>query len=86
MSSTIYIWLITGASAGLGKALALKALSQDDKVVATSRNIGRLDQLRAKGAATVQLDHNESLDRVKSSVAKIVSVYGKIDIVVNNTV
>lgn len=84
MPSTEYIWLITGASTGLGKELALKALSQGDRVIVTSRHVGRLELLEAQGATTVQLDHNEPLDNIKASIAQAVSVYGKIDIVVNN--
>lgn len=36
--TTSQTWLITGASRGLGRAIAEAALSQGHKVVATARN------------------------------------------------
>ena len=83
MSST-KVWLITGTSSGFGKDLVLKALAKGDRVVATSRDPNRLEPLKAKGAATIRLDHNESLEQVKAAVANAVAIYGRIDIVVNN--
>ncbi|KAI9874283.1 MAG: hypothetical protein M1830_009928 [Pleopsidium flavum] len=61
--STAKVWLITGASSGMGKELALKALAEGDHVIATSRSIERLSDLKAKGAVTVKLDQNQSIAR-----------------------
>ena len=49
-----------------------------------SRNMSRLEPLKAKGAAIVRLDHNEPFENVRSAVADVVRAYGKVDIVVNN--
>ncbi len=78
------VWLITGASAGIGKDLALKALANGDNVIATSRKVERLSTLKAKGAAAVKLDHNLPLDDVKAAMNEAVKIYGHIDILVNN--
>src|SRR6266536_4571521 len=39
------VWLITGASSGLGLALAEAALGRGDRVIATARDPQRLDEL-----------------------------------------
>ncbi|MFI0242023.1 hypothetical protein [Streptomyces sp. NPDC016845] len=36
------VWLITGASRGLGRAFTEAALAADDRVVAAARNTGPL--------------------------------------------
>ena len=78
-------WLITGASSGIGEELALKALAAGDHVVATSRSLSRLDKLKAKGAAVIALDHNQSYPHVKASIEEALRLAPNgIDIVVNN--
>jgi NAD(P)-dependent dehydrogenase (short-subunit alcohol dehydrogenase family) len=42
------VWLITGASSGLGRALAEAALGRGDRVVATARDPRRLDELAGR--------------------------------------
>ena len=78
------VWLITGASTGFGKELALVALARGDKVIATSRSTDRLEHLREKGAAAVRLDQNESFEHVKAAIKEALNIYGSLDIVVNN--
>ncbi len=39
------VWFITGSSKGLGKSLALEALTNGDNVVATARNVSQLNDL-----------------------------------------
>ena len=78
-------WLITGASSGIGEELALKAVSAGDHVIATSRSLPRLDKLKAKGAAVLALDHNQSFSDVKTAVEEALKLAPNgIDIVVNN--
>ncbi len=64
--------------------LALKALACGDRVIVTSRSLGRLDHLKAKGAAPVRLDHNQSFEHVKSAVKEALGIYKGVDIIVNN--
>ena len=78
------VWLITGASSGFGEVIALKALAEGDRVVATSRSINRLEKLKSKGAAVVQLDQNQPYEHVQSAVNEAIQAYGTIDVVVNN--
>ena len=78
------IWLITGASSGIGSDLASKALAAGDRVIATSRSVSRLAHLKAKGAAPLALDHNQSYEQVKAAVNEALKIYGGVDILVNN--
>lgn len=80
------VWLITGASKGLGYAFTCAALAVGDSVAAVSRTIDSLQKL--------QLDYPDSLlplvldvtDRkaVFETVEKAATHFGRIDIVVNN--
>ncbi len=53
-------WLITGASSGFGKSLALEALKRGHKVIGTTRNFGKAEvsfpDFAAKGGIWVELD------------------------------
>ncbi|WP_440512534.1 SDR family NAD(P)-dependent oxidoreductase, partial [Serratia sarumanii] len=42
MNNDHKVWLITGASSGLGKALAEAAIANGDRVVVTARRLDRL--------------------------------------------
>ncbi|KAL0057871.1 hypothetical protein AAF712_015478 [Marasmius tenuissimus] len=80
------VWLITGTSTGLGRDLAIAALNRGDKVIATARarSISQIDDLRAKGAETIELDVTASLENLQDVAKKVVSFYGRVDVLVNN--
>ncbi|KAF1325837.1 Dehydrogenase, partial [Globisporangium splendens] len=78
------VWLITGCSSGLGRELALAALARGDRVIATARNVNKLDDLKQRGAAAVSLDVTSSDHVLKQIIADAVAIYGRIDILVNN--
>lgn len=83
--STPRTWLITGTSSGFGLELAKIVASKGDRVIATSRAPkpdGPLANI--PGINTAQLNHNEPLDQIKSTIAAIVDKYGVPDIVFNN--
>lgn len=84
MASVQFTWLITGASSGLGFELAVRALSKGDRVIATSRLTSRLDHVKAKGAAVLALDQNQSFEHVQSAIKAALEIYHGVDIVVNN--
>ena len=80
------VWLITGTSAGFGRAIAEAALDAGDTVIATARKPETLDDLAAAypgRAVPVQLDVTDPA-RVKAVVAEAVLWYGRIDVLVNN--
>jgi NAD(P)-dependent dehydrogenase (short-subunit alcohol dehydrogenase family) len=79
-------WLITGASRGLGRALAEAALDAGHNVVATTRTQKALDDLVARypdRATAVELDVTDeaACSRV---IAATRDLFGGVDVVVNN--
>ncbi|KAK7449195.1 hypothetical protein VKT23_013341 [Stygiomarasmius scandens] len=85
MSSQL-VWVITGTSSGFGRELTLAALARGDKVIATARprSLQKLQDLKAKGAETLELEVTAPLEVLKETARKAVEVYGRVDVVVNN--
>ena len=80
------VWMITGASRGLGRALAEVVLEAGDTVVATARKASSLDDLRGDHGdrlLTRDLDvtDRQAVFRVTEEVA---STTGRIDVLVAN--
>lgn len=79
------VWLITGASKGLGLSLVKELLKEGYSVAATSRNIDELINTIGSHpnflALSTQLTDESS---VKFSIEKALERFGKIDVVVNN--
>ena len=80
------VWFITGASKGLGLALAIQLLEQGQKVAATSRSIQ--DLKNAIGTEndnflplSVDIRNEES---VSAAIEQVVARFGKVDVIVNN--
>uniref|UniRef100_A0A0W0GBX8 Uncharacterized protein n=1 Tax=Moniliophthora roreri TaxID=221103 RepID=A0A0W0GBX8_MONRR len=86
MSTSQLVWLITGTSTGLGRDLTLAALRRGDKVIATARarSISQIDDLKAKGADTLEIDVTLTLDKLQEVAKKAVGIHGRVDVVVNN--
>ncbi|KAJ3562735.1 hypothetical protein NP233_g9391 [Leucocoprinus birnbaumii] len=84
--STPLVWLITGTSSGIGRLLAIAALNRGDKVIATARarSVSQLDDLKERGAETLELDVTASIPDLQTAAAKAIRIYGKIDVLVNN--
>ncbi|KAG9005283.1 hypothetical protein FRB94_000408 [Tulasnella sp. JGI-2019a] len=79
------VWLITGTSSGIGKDLTLAALKRGDKVIATARNLSKIDPvLKSNGADILQLDVTDSLENLKKIAADAVAIHGRVDVLVNN--
>ncbi|SAI71644.1 short chain dehydrogenase [Bordetella ansorpii] len=79
-------WFITGASAGLGRLLTERLLARGDRVVATLRREGALDDLRSRhgGALRVlKLDVTDT-QAVRAGVDESFQAMGRIDVVVSN--
>ncbi|MEV0645462.1 oxidoreductase [Phytomonospora sp. NPDC050363] len=80
------VWLITGASAGFGRAIAETALATGDTVVLTARRVAALEDLRARHpdrVAVLALDVTDHA-RITEVVAEVVLWYGRVDVLVNN--
>jgi len=80
------IWLITGSTRGLGRALAEAVLAAGHKLVATGRDPGQLkdlvvhygDQVRA-----IALDVTDE-QAATGAVAEAIEAFGRLDVVANN--
>ncbi|UTE77660.1 SDR family NAD(P)-dependent oxidoreductase [Rossellomorea sp. KS-H15a] len=83
------IVMITGASKGLGKALAMKFAEEGAKVAICARNAGPLkeveEELRAWGAEVVACEADVSNARdVDRFVSVTEEVWGSVDVLINN--
>jgi NAD(P)-dependent dehydrogenase (short-subunit alcohol dehydrogenase family) len=79
-------WLITGASSGFGRLMAEYLASIGAKVVATARNVEKLQELMIRypgQVVTLELDvtKQHSIDK---AVADAIAHVGHIDVLVNN--
>lgn len=80
------VWLITGISSGLGKALAESVIERGDMVIGTFRKPSQVEaynQQNIQNAIAVQLDLRSEAS-IGEAVESVVSRYGKIDVLVNN--
>jgi NADP-dependent 3-hydroxy acid dehydrogenase YdfG len=80
------VWLITGASTGLGRVLAEQVLAAGGQVAATARKPEQLSLLREKygqAAFPLALDVTEP-ESVEDAVAQVQVHFGRIDVLVNN--
>jgi NAD(P)-dependent dehydrogenase (short-subunit alcohol dehydrogenase family) len=80
------VWLITGTSTGLGRALAEAVIAHGERVIATVRQPGaNLDLVeRAPDRVRIlQLDVTQS-DHIATVVRKAQEAFGRIDVLVNN--
>lgn len=80
-------WFVTGANSGLGEGIAKAVLKSGDRVVATGRNMEKLEAAFAgedrANLALVQLDITDEA-RAGAALAEAVERFGRIDVVVNN--
>uniref|UniRef100_F4CC44 3-oxoacyl-(Acyl-carrier-protein) reductase n=1 Tax=Sphingobacterium sp. (strain 21) TaxID=743722 RepID=F4CC44_SPHS2 len=80
------VWLVTGASKGLGLTLVKKLLDAGYKVAATSRDINALrSEVDHSGSEFLPLQMDVVDEQsVAKSINRIVDTFGMIDVVVNN--
>ncbi|KAI0033099.1 hypothetical protein K488DRAFT_85254 [Vararia minispora EC-137] len=84
------VWLVTGASRGLGMTLVRRLLARGDRVIATARKTGALDALLAEPGIdhtcmfSLQLDVTASPAELREVMKVAVAHWGHIDVLVNN--
>ncbi|NUP52826.1 MAG: SDR family NAD(P)-dependent oxidoreductase [Catenulispora sp.] len=86
MTETRKTWLITGASSGLGKALAEYVLDRGDQVVAVASSTAATTELASRypqTALAVRLDVTSAEDRA-AGIRAAEERFGGIDFLVNN--
>ncbi len=88
-ASTRRVALVTGASRGIGRAIALRLAADGRRVVLASRSQGPLDEVRAEieaaggSASTLVIDVSDPA-ALQRAVEKVADVEGRLDILVNN--
>ena len=80
------VWLVTGSSRGLGRAIVEGAVAAGDRVLATARDVTALGGLAAGHADQVRTYTLDVTDEVaaQSAVNAAIKTFGRLDVVVNN--
>ncbi len=81
--------IVTGASRGIGRVLALALAGQGAKVVVSARNAEALEtltaEIKAQGGDALAVVGDVALDAdANNLIGQAIAIYGKIDILVNN--
>jgi NAD(P)-dependent dehydrogenase (short-subunit alcohol dehydrogenase family) len=86
MNNTDKVWLITGSSTGLGRALAQAVLERGYHLVATARQPEQLKELNDRypdRVTTIALDVTNA-QSIQQAVEAALNAYSRIDVLVNN--
>lgn len=78
------VWLLTGASRGIGGEIAKAVLASGDKLVATARAMSGLEHLGSSENLLSTVLDVEDPQQAIAAVEEGVARFGKIDVVVNN--
>jgi NAD(P)-dependent dehydrogenase (short-subunit alcohol dehydrogenase family) len=86
MTTSSHTWFITGTSSGFGRALTEKLLARGDRVAATLRKTGSLDDLKARHGDRLWIATLDVTDSaaVRGVVDRAFADLGRIDVVLNN--
>jgi NAD(P)-dependent dehydrogenase (short-subunit alcohol dehydrogenase family) len=78
------VWLVTGASRGIGAEIAKAVLASGDKLIATARALSGLEHLgSSENLLSTVLDVGDARQAI-AAVEAGVARFGQIDVVVNN--
>lgn len=83
MSQKQKVALITGASSGIGRALALELLARNFKVYGTVRRTQQLTELAALGLCPLLLDVNDNL-ATDQAIQQLEQTEQRLDLLINN--
>jgi NADP-dependent 3-hydroxy acid dehydrogenase YdfG len=79
------VWLITGCSpGGFGELFVQQILARGDKVIATARNLKKIEHLAGADVTTLQLDITDSQQNIRTIINEATEIHGRIDVIVNN--
>ena len=75
--------LVTGASSGIGKAIAHRLLKDGHTVYVAARRVDKMKDLEELGARSLAMDITDE-DQVRTAVDRISDENGGVDVLVNN--
>lgn len=75
--------LVTGASSGMGKAIARRLIEEGYQVYAAARSVGKMADLALLGAQALRMDISKD-EEIVSGVNTILAQTGGVDVLVNN--
>lgn len=75
--------LITGASSGIGKDMALKLINEGHIVYGAARRVEQMQDLVQKGGHALKLDVTID-EQIITGVQEVIEKYGRIDVLINN--
>ena len=75
--------LVTGASAGIGKAIVRRLLEDGWRVFGAARRVEKMEDIRSEGAGVLSLDVTDD-DSLQAAVRDLLAAEGRIDALVNN--
>src|ERR1700742_1854288 len=80
------VWLVTGSSRGLGRAIVEASVAAGNKVLATARDIKSLADLSERYGDQVKLFAMDVTDEAAAAnaVKTAIDVFGSLDVVINN--
>src|SRR5258708_4183216 len=80
------VWLVTGSASGLGRNIAEAVLASGDRLVATARDPGRLEDLVEDYGDQVRTAPLDVADEAAacSAVQVAIDAFGRLDVAVNN--
>src|SRR4030081_3539901 len=80
------VWLVTGSSRGLGRAIVEAGLAAGNRVLATARDIESLSELPERYGDQVKLFALDVTDEAAAAAAVKTAIdsFGSLDVVINN--
>jgi NAD(P)-dependent dehydrogenase (short-subunit alcohol dehydrogenase family) len=81
--STKKVALVTGASAGIGKAIVRRLLADGWTVYGVARRVGNMADIQAAGAKVLAMDVTDETG-MQAAVNELLAAEGRIDALVNN--
>jgi NAD(P)-dependent dehydrogenase (short-subunit alcohol dehydrogenase family) len=82
-NSSAQVVLVTGASSGIGRAIAERLLADGLTVIVAARSYEKMADLAAKGAYRLRLDVTDE-GSIQAAVSDVQTTYGAVDVLVNN--
>ena len=80
------VWLVTGSSRGLGRAIVEAGLAAGNKILATARDVASLRDLAQRYGGQVKLFALDVTDEAAAAGAlkAAIDAFGSLDVVINN--